>query len=648
MCLFFVGCGTGGPGGDDPNYQSSVDGVKVLARTTDDNYFSTATGKFSEYFYNIFSTQILSNLYDIYNDTYTNENEEDRFSDTTLDKTFGKTFGDFVGDDETNKYYLYDSLRYTISDVTITEKEGAGIVDYAFTLDLGSAWNWGIDYDAEYGDKNKIAFLQALEKVGLAKPEPNQETLKVSFANMIGAQIKMVFEDLASTPSYSEIYAGTEVKKEGEEDITDYFTSPYYQINVQGMSEITAKNYYQDALEYATYLFVLGYDYQDENGNPTQEAAKFDFEITRAIDGSVQGISVDGLSIETALTNVKEEYEKTGNFVGLTATNKNQIKRFVLDKIIGAKAVAKNNFNVVIKNKYQDSNGVNLSSQQTSQTLSFNRNYEPIVEYIIDYACTQAPIGVDADGNEVNLDGAYMASTITDYKGEYFFSADDGEGNMFRYIDPAEYQSMVFYPIQKDVGKKLTDIRLSFEYNDYEGQALSAAEDGLKLLVGLRYFDSETGTYTYSNQDNITVKKGENSALTKLNPDLNTMHFTEDDLIGGGTVKIDKDIVIGSQFKNPDAINPAKQSTNPDSYFDSMTIKGNSSARDYYSIIDAGTSFYGVLNGDKFSDSDKNGVANENACDFVEVFFCIQKGRTDVSYNFKVAVDMYYTMDVNM
>ena len=52
-----------------------------------------------------------------------------------------------------------------------------------------------------------------------------------------------------------------------------------------------------------------------------------------------------------------------------------------------------------------------------------------------------------------------------------------------------------------------------------------------------------------------------------------------------------------------------------------MTIKGNSSARDYYSIIDAGTSFYGLLNGDKFSDSDKNGVANENACDFVEVFF---------------------------
>lgn len=653
MCLFFVGCGSGGPSdeNDDEYYQSSLEGVKVLSRTTDGNYFSTATGNYSEHYYNLFTANILDVLYRIYEDNSASPNitfgdevaDAGGDFDIFLNDDNGKTFSTFLKEgQEDYKYYLYDSLRYTISNIDITYKQddaGADVLEsYNVILDLGSAWNWDVNYNST---GNEIAFLQAVTNMGLAIPTPSGEKLTIAFGNLLNDWTRIYSADLTEVPSFKNAYAGTEIKKD-DGVIVDYYESPYYQKEVEGLSEITAKNFYQDALEYVTYLFVLGYDYETAEGNATPDALKFDFTTEYAVDGTVSGIKVGGLSIETALKQIKAEYKQVGNFVGITETNKKQIKRFILDKVIGDNAFAKDTFKVDIKTQKKDVNGIAIAGGTTTETLNFNRNYETIVDYIVDYACGKAPIGTDTEGNPVTLDKAYMASTITDFNGEYFFAADDEEGSIFRFIDAAEYQSMVFMPIADDVGKRLTDIHIVFEYQDYNtSDSLVCNAEGLDLVVGLRYFNSKTGTYSYVNQTQMKVLTGDNSVLSEDNPDINTVIFSEDDYEDDSFVKIEDEIIIGTQFKNPDAINPAKYTTEPIGDLASMTITGNNAARDYYDIIDSasGVGFYGALKGEKFA-------TGEGACDFIEVYFDIQKlkGATNISYDFKLALITYYAM----
>ncbi len=652
MCFFFVGCGSGGPSdeNDDEFYQNSLEGVKVLSRTTDENYFSTATG-LSEYYYNIFSSEILNQLYKIYEEGISDRisfgdevlDAEDDTKDILLNDDNGNTFSTFLKEGkEALKYYLYDSLRYTITNIDTVLKQndadGFDVVSYDVTLDLNSAWNWDVKYNAT---DNKIVFLQALENLGLALPIESGGKIKVSFVNNIGSDWTIIYEGLAVEPNFSSSYIGAEVKIDGKEE-TNYYKSPFYEKEVEGKTEVTAKNFYQDALEYVTYLFVLGYDYENAEGQPTTEATKFEFTPEYSADGYVSDIKVGGVSVGVALKQIKEEYKQTGNFVGITDKNKEQLKRFILDKVIGDQALAKDIFSVVAKTQKQDKNGVAMAGETTTEEIKFNRNYDKIVEFIVGYACEQAPIGTDEEGNPVTLDNAYMASTITDYNGEYFFAADDEEGSIFRYIDAAEYQSMVLMPIAEDVGKRLTDIHIVFEYQDYDtSDARVCNADGLDLVVGLRYFNGTTGTYTYINQTSMKVLTGDNAVISEDNPDLNTVIFSEDDYEDDAFVKINQEIIIGSQFKNPDEINPAKYTTDPIGDLASMTIKGNSVARDYYNINNSasGVGFYGSLNGQKM-------IESGNACDFIEVYFDIQKvkGATNVSYDFKLALLAYYAM----
>ena len=404
----------------------------------------------------------------------------------------------------------------------------------------------------------------------------------------------------------------------------------------------------------------MGYDYVDADGNATEDALKFDLNISKGSDGFVSGITIGGgISITEALKNIKEEYENAGNFVGITQKNKDQIKRFILEKVIGEKAYTPDDQSTANKNEAIDEVEIKtLENGQVASTevLKFNRNYDKIVENIISYACEQAPIGKDSEtGEDVTLDGAYLASKITDYKGEYFFTADgsDEDGNsvdIFRYIDPAEYQSMVLFPIQNDLGKRLTDIHLGFEYYDYaETLALGLAcnqDDGLNLRVGLRYFDCETGTYLFNQSTAFNVKYGLDAVLSEEHdPDYNTVTFTEDDMIGD-IVKIEQPFVIDTKFINPLDITPSGDTENS-----SMLITGNSTAREYYALnnSESGVGFFGALNPEKFKKYNADGSINPNACDYIEVYFDIQKekGVRNVNYNFKVGLKTYYAMSEN-
>ena len=141
MFMFFVGCdgGMGGiiGGGDNPQ---SLAGAKTLSRPAGYDFSEAVGENASKYYYNIFARNITYYLYRIYesNELDTREQEE-LLKD--IDTTNGETYTHFTGN---NQYYLYDSLRYTISDVTTTYNNDDSINQQQLTINTDSSWNWTI------------------------------------------------------------------------------------------------------------------------------------------------------------------------------------------------------------------------------------------------------------------------------------------------------------------------------------------------------------------------------------------------------------------------------------------------------------------------------------------------------------------------
>ena len=81
---------------------------------------------------------------------------------------------------------------------------------------------------------------------------------------------------------------------------------------------------------------------------------------------------------------------------------------------------------------------------------TLDREYETVVENILNYACDQVRIGNAEDGTPVQIDTAYPISQIVDFEGDYFaasFTDENGESDdsdPLRHIAEAEYQNLSF------------------------------------------------------------------------------------------------------------------------------------------------------------------------------------------------------------
>jgi len=644
MFLFFAGCdgGMGGFGGDEA--QKSLAGTKVLSRPSDYS-FSDAVGQYSENYYNLFANEMLKNLYWIYYNC--NNDSTDNFFDS-IDEEQGITYTTLNDD---TKYYLYDSIRYTINKLTTTRDSGGNVVSQVLELEL-NGWNWSIPVDA----KDRKFGFDSMYYDPSSAVETNFDNDKV--------MVTFKLNDLRDNnwinvfPSegpqgFLDIYdSGKEKLKTENENgkIKDYLLSPYYQKKVEGTS-VTTENYYQDALEYATYLFVLGYDYQIPADTPY-----FDFTTNfDAVSGKITDVKVNWngnqVSVVEALDGVKKIYKEQGGFVGLTEKNKQQIAQFVIDKVIGANAYAKNKFEVVRVNEKLDASNIpsqDLTNQQ--DPLKFNRNYDQIVKNIVDYACNEAPIGWDVENNKaLTLNQNYNASKITDYDADYFFmNYQDSNGNnsdehRFDHIEAAEYQSMVIFPKTDDVGKALTNIVLCFEYFDNPNPNLRMA-DSITINVGFRYFNSKAnngnGEIVFSGEKQIVVDNVKDGQFGKdENPDKYWVYIGDsseiDDII------LPKDLKVNTGFNKNignGAIDPfASGTVDGNGATASKVISGTDDARKYYKLNDSSSyGSFGTLNESMFSVNNAGG----DACDFIEVYFDIvkQKGVSGISYNFKVGL----------
>ena len=661
MLLFFVGCDGGMGGVVGSNSPQTLAGVKVLRKPSSYDFAEAVGENASEYFYNIFASEVLSNLYFVY---------ENNSSDTqevfnNIDMANGETYGNFTGN---NQYYLFDSLRYTISSVETTYDADGNLVSQKLTLNQNSAWEWAIESNATNYENIFYLISQNPDYSEVVEMDSPDSSIVV----INGVDWLTLFDEVSlDILNFGRFYYGNQIFKNDLQTITDYYTSPYYDLKVAGMSTTDSLNYFQDALEYATYLFVLGYDYvniaEDETETPSEDAPYFDFEIVDSNnDGILEDMTVDWngqrVSVVQALENVKQVYQERGNYIGLTDGangNKEQLSRFIKDFVIGENAMADNIFSVALTRKDVNEDGITTGPVPDGE-LKFNRNYDVIVDNIIDYACSQVPIGIDDEGNNVNLDSPYVVSEIAEFDGDYFFLnyGQGGEGNddeMFVHIDAAEYQSFILYPREEDFGKQLNDIWLAFEYNENPDPTKEMA-DSITINIGFRYFSAAAnngdGAIISSATFQKEVVKGPNGEFGTNGdlPDVNWVYFGNGETEASQALydaPIENPPIINGTFNNGignGVINPFISGTVIDDYNAVKLITGTNTAREYYKLNPSSSyGFYGTLNEAKFS---KN-VAGDQACDFIEIYFDVVKDKnaSNINYNFKVGMVNFVALE---
>lgn len=645
MMFFMVGCTET----INPDLPYVIQGAKVLRKPSDYAISDLVDGN-SEYFYNLFSGYVILNLYDVY---------------SSLDNIQYSEILDAV-DIPNNYIYYNDSIRYSIQSITTTTNDSGTSATIVLNL---NGWEFGFKNYVGNNTSGSIyslqdylyrlaAFTGANDGDDLTQYVYNaqQNTVTITIPeSMYNNYYYGNIENFLSRPDdYNKFYYGNEIYN--DENVAQYFSSPYYQQYVAGES-VTAVNDYQDALEYAVYLFVLGYDYENADGTEnTEDAPYFDFEIinTQVQESGytinvpkvyVNGWEDEAIPVAEALQHAKDLYADLGVYIGISGTNKEQIKRFILDKVIGVPKDSDGNYDSSFE--IQIVNTTNNSTDRS--TMEMDRCYEQVVTNIIEYACDQVLIGgADGDG-EVNIDEPFPISEIVDYQGDTFLvrrkeesSVNENGDLSLDHVPEAQYQCISLELRPEDVGENvsLKEICLSLQYYDTGTTDRSLQYlDEIVINVGINYFDSSTNTL-YQYEPTRKVVEYSEAITTSDDPDKNWVLFTDFEYASDyeGLVGIEP-IPAKMSFDNNIDNGVLNASVNGEPVEDGVKvikIDGSSPARRYYRMNDSSSyGQYATFNPDMFA----------GKTDYIEIYFDVEKvkGLENINYNFKVGINWIAT-----
>ena len=576
--------------------------------------------------------------------------------------------------DPNNLPYLYDSIRYQVDEYKQIsnslsfdgENWNSVAVDYTnMSANLNNAWNWSFDIDKD--DNSSRPFLYNSEMGNIIPDKIINDKSKISTIFAENFEIfsnDYIFQYYSSlSTNYLNIYLGTSLEKDYE-NYSDFVK----------------------ALEYVIYSYSLDLTPGEvivdigKNGDKYYQVS-----VIETVNGLQQQLTVD-----QALSQIKEKFDRLGSYVGIAERNKIKIQNWILDNVIGQNAMSNDDVTVYsdatqitynettfVATSVAEANSI-LKSLGASVTLpedsikttftseAVGRDYANTVEKIIDGVCSDVTIGSNED-EDVNVDERFLASEIIEYYGNafapggeeepfpYFEDFESGKGS--RAIRPLEYQSAVIM-FKEEVN--VQSLVVAFQYDaDLDGYQTATGEvfDGSRYLtieVGLNYFNHATGQKTVVQTKTVNVPDGKLSdvmgdddldeASKKAGIDFaQSVDFGLEDTILGDK---NKDLIcgpfnvdIGNGILKTD-VGRNDYRGNPFASQDPITIVGTTAVKDYYEIIEpteeqiaqGETYLTGQLNAERFKGSD--------GCDYLEVTYRVIKkvGDTTTNYRFYTGI----------
>ena len=362
------------------------------------------------------SAQFVPNKFKLgYRGTGTDEEAKNNIADLSkeLVEDFASTYGAGKGFGENQNVYYYDSIRYQIRLGKNADEE-----DYVFA-DKSFAWKWSSN-------------------------------------------------NLPNTPFR---YIQTEGKP-----LADFAPDTYYSANVSGKTRLAIyqtfyKKLYSEAMEVVLYEILLGRtDFQ----NMIVIGNEFDAQGYPQISYRGQSVAItDGKpNFDAILGDLQAEYFDKITYFGFSVTDGAKIKNYIINHVIGSKA---------------------LSDKDGNDQLNNNRNYRAYVEQLVD--------------GKINSETKYYWYSRTAFKDSRL--AISSTGDYFQLIPKAEYQSLVLMAEEAD--------EFSFCWI-----AFQSARD-LKINMYYRYFDGQTIRTT--TPKTIEVKGG---AYDMIDNDSSDMDFGVD------------------------------------------------------------------------------------------------------------------------
>lgn len=645
-----LGGGEGGSSDDSDNLLLNMYGAKVLYRP--DSYdFSGNSGGTEENpndYYGKYAWVILNALYQTYGiiDDDTIQDAFD-FSDQQLEAFR-------VGE----KPYFYDSIRYRVDTyATVTKnKDGNDITPYILVgADTSAGWNWGFGYKTKYNETDISAPITRSPEDDTSTDVFKKYDSKIAFEG----NIEQVYEEydydneFAKGTVYQNIYLGT-----GEPTDTANYSD------------------YVVALEYAIYSYALDIE-------PMEITVSYKADATGAENDPYYSVKVgdfvsdkESSSAEKALVKIKELFNDTGSFVGLTSRQIAKLKTWILNNVIGSVAMESDELTTWegVKEKVdgnENVTGYDFSAAKQTSNDDLGRNYQTAVGNIVDGVCSEVTIG-NADGEgSGTIEDKYLASEIMEYAGNSFMISGDenfqnveGEDAKY-YIRPQEYQSVALMLKDKT---EIDGIYIALKYdadNDGTQEGVWDTSKYLDIIVELNFFSNATGKlYTIGSQqtrvyDGPFDYSHENAPdmyedmgnvyfydFFKACPELETDNaslpeeqqfikykgkFNEEYKLVVGDFATD----IGNSCLMTDVGLIGKYTGAPIISNNPLVIRGTHPARRYYSLLeqaedeDLGGKTYitGRFNHEKFKGS--------QGCDYLEITYKVLKNKGDNTTNYK-------------
>ena len=678
--------------GDDQGFGSSVGlfGTKVLYRPDHYDYNKNTGGddETENNYYAQYAWQIINALYGIYGIVdqsrmggnpirYLVEYDENEDSQTP----FATYMNNHTQYRDKLIPYLYDSIRYKVDTYGIvTSRIDNGVEDNEFGeddqyvilgADYNTSWNWSFKADLDdcilnnSSVNNSLSLDAFIYDNTFSIEDPLLQNNKVinsynkntNFYNRIFAHYSPGIGDTLLR-DYPRIYRDTSEKTNQIEKARDY---SYY-------SQFTK------ALEYVIYSYALDLEPSEivvtKTGLPSQNFPYY------AVTVAGYASDNDKTSVEKALEERIALFEKIGSFVGLVNRQITKITNWILNNVIGANALANDNFTTYDSvTEIVDQNENVTYNLGPGTTTSLGRDYTNTVTKLVQGVCRDVTIGSDEDSGEgIHVDERFLASQIKEYAGDTFLIQDDDnfalvpENANLPYIQPLEYQSVtlmfkedtyvadLWIALKYDAGLDGTDaetftnnyldIVVEINYYNHENNTLQTISSQVTRVFDGPYYIDFMGEYNHQDYEGTTLPEGHRSGVMfdAIGQNFNSASPHPDAVlvkgfnpnVGNGILKTD---VGRTDYNGSVLVSQAP-----------LTIDGFTNLRKYYSLIESQSTDPGIDQNHSYITGKLNSAmfAGNDGCDYLEITYKVIKKNGDgaTNYKFYTGLQMVNAMSV--